>query len=128
MWQQYRGEGRRWPFYWFAINAVLYCAPSVVLGLVLLDREWFFVTLSVCLTFGMLVLAWRVADERIGILWWAMLLGVMALCCGYMTAVVFWPEGDTPICYDRVSQSHFRGPLVNRGPDPMCQGIPLQNL
>ena len=128
MWHHYRSQGRRWPFYWFTLNAGFYCIAMLVLGLALRDREPLFVGLALGLIAATLAMARRGADEAIGKRWWALLLGTMALCGGYMKMMVYWPDGDTPVCYDRVRQAGFRGPMINHGPDPYCRGVPFREL
>ncbi|WP_338243932.1 hypothetical protein [Aurantiacibacter hainanensis] len=124
-WRHYREQGRRWPFYWFGINAALYCVTQLVLAFVLLDEEQWFVVLSISLTSLAALYARRTCDSNVSKVWRISLGSVVLLWWGYTLLLVYWPDGDTTVCFDRIRQTTFRGPLINAGPDPSCAGISL---
>ncbi|WP_120078081.1 hypothetical protein [Aurantiacibacter odishensis] len=127
-WRHYREQGRRWPLYWFGINAALYCIALLILTFVFLDEEQWFVRLSIPLTIIAALYAWRTCDAKVSKIWRISFAIFVLLWWAYCLMLVFWPDGDTILCYDRIQQTAFRGPLINKGPDPSCAGIPMSGL
>lgn len=113
---------------WFAIYAALFVLPLVILLVVFLDHDDWFLRLSIFWALSVALLASRGTRGAIHWTWRALLAFVMAGSWAYCTLLVLAAPGDTQICYDRVSPASRTSLGYNLGPDPLCDGTPLQEV
>ena len=113
---------------WFGRYSLLFFVPLFILFFAFLDREDWFLGLSTWLALTVAFFAWRAANANIRLRWRLGLAVVMLTGWGFLLLAAYASPGDTRICYDRLSRPIFRGPVVNRGPDPACDGIAIQNI
>ena len=119
---------RRWAQIWFAKYCLIYGLPLLFLIIAFHDAENWFLFLSLFWSVSVAYLAWRASDEMVGRKIKALFAIVMLVSWGYGTAAVLSGPGDTKVCYDRIEQTTRWGPMINRGPGPYCDGIPLQDV
>lgn len=113
---------------WFAIYAALFVLPLFILAVVFRDHDGWFLRLSILWALSVALLAWRGARGAIHWAWGALLARVMAGSWAYCTLLVLAVPGDTQICYDRVRPAGRGNMGYNLGPDPLCDGTPLQEV
>lgn len=122
-----RGTGR-WQLVWFATYALLFFPALLALLITFHEHDGWFLTLSTFLLGAVSLLAWRAARGQVGRVWQAALTLGFVAAWGYTNALVQSSPGDTAICYDRIETTAYRGPMINRGPDPACIGTAVQNI
>ena len=112
---------------WFARLALYYFPLLLILFVALADREKPWLAASLVLSAVVLWAALKTRQQASNFFRIALLVS-MAIAWSYLSILAFAGPGDTQICYDRVRQTAFRGPLVNEGPDPYCEGRTLDDL
>lgn len=117
-----------WAGVWFIKYSAIYGFPLLFVCIAFMDSEGWFLILAGYLTLAVTFLAWRDANEQVTWRWRIGLAAVMTVSLAFTAMIAFIPTGDANICYDRVSKPHMWAPFVNRGPDPNCQGTPLEQV
>ena len=113
------------PAAWFAKYSILQCVPLIVLAAMLVDKDGWFIALSIWLTGSVGILAWRSSDKAITRRWWFALAIVLALSLGMTTLVVLSMPGSTKYCAPRYVRGHVWERTRELPPDPSCQGVRL---
>lgn len=121
-------DNARWGGIWFAKYSAMFVFPILILVVFFYDDDGWFLGLSAYWAASITLLAWRKVSVAIGRGWRIGLAIVMAVSWAYATAFVLGVPGDTKICYDRVRAATRGSTTVNLGPDPYCDGIPLQDV
>lgn len=121
-------DSAQWGGIWFAKYAAYFGLPLVLLFAIFHDRPAWFAGLSAYWFASITFFAWRATNAQVA--WgWRIGLGLVMLgAWSFTLAWAFAPAGDTKICYDRLEKPHIWSPIINRGPDPYCDGIPLQDV
>ena len=117
-----------WGRIWFAKYALIFALPLLVLFIALSEHPYWLAGLGIYWFCSVAFLAWRAVNNNVRMPWRIGLGVVMTGFLSFMVVATFVPDGDTKICYDRIVQTVLRGPLVNLGPDPACDGIPLKDV
>ena len=119
---------RRWAQIWFAKYCLIYGLPLLFLIIAFHDAENWFLFLSLFWSVSVAYLAWRASNEMVSFAVRAAFGCVMVASWAYSFMAVYSSPGDTKICYDRIESITRWGPMINRGPGPYCDGIPLQDV
>lgn len=119
-------QSATWPFQWFGAYGLAYCLPLLVMAVLLLEHETWFIGLSSCLTLLIGYHAWCSSKGQVAPLWRVAFAIMMAGIWGYTLLLVLAPAGDTKICYDRLRKTHPWARIENLGPDPYCKGVPIE--
>lgn len=117
-----------WGGLWFAKFCLYFVVPLVFLVIAFHDREAWFVGLSVYWIAAIVFFARRASGPNVSLLWRLGLGAVMLASWGYAMLAVYAPTDGTRICYDRIITPHRWAMAVNLGPDPLCDGIPLDQV
>ena len=118
----------RWGGIWFSIYSAMFVFPVLLLVVFFHDEDGWFLGISAYWAASIALLAWRKLNVDTGWRWRIGLILVIVVSWAYATAFVLAVPGDTKICYDRVRAATRGSATVNLGPDPLCEGIPLQDV
>jgi hypothetical protein len=121
-------DSAQWGAIWFAKYAFYFGFPLVALFIAFHERSGWFAGLSAYWFLAVVIFAWRAVNANVALGWRIGLVGVMLASWAFTLAWAFAPPGDTKICYDRLDKPHVWSTTINRGPDPYCDGIPLQDV
>ncbi|ALE16904.1 hypothetical protein AMC99_01613 [Altererythrobacter epoxidivorans] len=118
----------RWGPIWFGKYALIFGAPLIFLVLAFHELEIWFLGLSLYWFCSVAFFAWRAVNKNVRAIWRIALAVLMLSSWSYAALLVYAEPGDTRICYDRIELTARWGPMINRGADPTCVGVALQNI